>query len=188
MFSFLKHTTILGGRLGCTEEKHPSLNNSFIKKEVELIKERGPQRALRNHAAIGASKCENRPGNDFKRTNCVMCSKACAEMWRHGIKFSLLCVISIGPRICDLPVRAAPKTREPRSRRQQLPRLLHAAPPAEAGGLAGAPCSRARLRLRHGGFFRRFLPPAARQVCSVVLQRQTAAQRSGICQLPAAPG
>lgn len=126
-------------------KKHASINNRFIKKEVELIKAGGPQRALRNHTAIGASKCENRPGNYFKRTNCVICSKACAEMCTGGIKSSLLCVIFTGPRICDLPVRAAPKTREPRSRRQQLPRVLHAAPSTVAGGLAGAPRSHAHL-------------------------------------------
>lgn len=109
-------------------------------------------------------------------------------MCTRGIKFSLLCVISTGPRICDLPVRAAPKTCEPRSRRQQLPRLLHAAPPAEAGGLAGAPCSHAHLQLRHGSFIHHVLFTAARQVRSVILRRQTAAQSSALSQLPAATG
>lgn len=155
---------------------------------MELIKARGPQRALRNHAAIGASKCENRPGNYFKRTNCVICLKACAEMCTPGIKFSLLCVIFTGPRICDLPVRAAPKTREPRSRRQQLPRVLHAAPSTAAGGLAGAPRAHAHLWLRHASFVHHILFTTTRQVRSVLLQHQTTAQRPAICHLSAATG
>lgn len=117
-----------------------------------------------------------------------MCWKACAEMCTCGIKFSLLCVISTGPGICGLPVRAAPKTREPRSRPQRLPRLLHAAPTTAAGGLAGAPRSRARVYLRHAVFVQRILFAATRQVRSAVVRHQTAAQRAAICQHPAATG
>lgn len=99
--------------------------------------------------------------------------------------------ISTGPRICHLPVGAAPKTREPPSRHQQLPRLLHAAPAAEAGGLAGAPCPHPHphphLQLRHGGFIQRVLFTAARQVRALLLRRQAAAQSATACQLPAAP-
>lgn len=105
-----------------------------------------------------------------------------------GIQPSLLCDISTGPRICHLPVGAAPKTCEPPSRRQQLPRLLHAAPPAEAGGLAGAPCSHPYLQLRHGSFIQRVLFTAACQVGALVHRRQTTAQSASACQLPAAPG
>lgn len=155
---------------------------------MELITARGPQRALRNHTAMGASEHKRRPGNYFKRTNCLICSKACAEMCTRGIIFSLLCVIFTGPRICDLPVRAAPKTREPRSRREQLPRLLHAAPSTVAGGLAGAPRSHAHLKPRYASFVLHIVFTTAWQVCSVITQHQATAQRPAICQLSAATG
>lgn len=84
-----------------------------MKKEVELIKARGPQRALRNHAAIGAGKCGNRPGNYFKRTNCAICWKACAEMCTRGIKFPLfVCYLC---RTQDMRPSCSSSSKDPRA-------------------------------------------------------------------------
>lgn len=102
---------------------------------------------------------------------------------------------SAGSRICSLPLRAAPNTSEPRSRGQRLPGVLHAAPPTEAGGPAGAAHSRPLLWPRHGGTAHhhcrchRFLPAAAGEIRRVVLQRPREAtlQRPTACRLGAAP-